>query len=496
MQNNRWLQALIVLLVIIASAWLAGQAWSFLIQFSNVILLFFLAWLLAFILSPIARAMQRRGVPKTLSVAVVYLSLALIFTGAGWFLVPAITDQISKLINNFNTYTSTIGQLVNQGNDTLHSWGMTKADLTSLYNEISRQINGVALTALQNTFGVLQSLATVALQFILVLLLSFYFMNDGDRIFGGMLQMLPPRWQDEARLVALSLEKSFGGFVRGQLVFALVYAILTAIVMMMPPFGLDFVIIASIVSGLCMIIPLIGNFLAFMPPILVCLVMPGKADLWWQLLLAEFIMQSLMMNLLGPRIMSSAIGIHPLYVVAAMLVGAQVAGFWGALFGIPIAGAVNLIGRPLMRRMRYQSSLYKESTAEALPTSAFLTGPLAISMAQQSGRRTGELAQDTQVLTGAAQALKGASSPIPTGALPATGTLQQAAMAPVPAVPSSSQTRQPPAQPQLPPELDPDQYMVPRSPTLTLRAWRLVFALATKARAWAGRRVQARVPRQ
>jgi predicted PurR-regulated permease PerM len=71
MQNNRWLQILIILLVIIASAWLAGQVWGFLLQFSNIILLFFLSWLIAFILRPIARWLNRRGMPYVLSVAVV-----------------------------------------------------------------------------------------------------------------------------------------------------------------------------------------------------------------------------------------------------------------------------------------------------------------------------------------------------------------------------------------------------------------------------------------
>ncbi|MEO6456968.1 MAG: AI-2E family transporter, partial [Chloroflexia bacterium] len=108
MQNNRWLQALIVLLVIIASAWLAGQVWMFVIQFSNVILLFVLSWLLAFILRPLARWLTARGLPFTLSVAVVYLALAVAFTLVGFLLVPLISQQISDLIANFDSNVSQI----------------------------------------------------------------------------------------------------------------------------------------------------------------------------------------------------------------------------------------------------------------------------------------------------------------------------------------------------------------------------------------------------
>jgi predicted PurR-regulated permease PerM len=382
MQNNRWLQALIVLLVIIASAWLAGQVWMFVIQFSNVILLFFLSWLLAFILRPIARWLTSRGLPFTLSVLLVYLGLAVAFTVGGFLLVPLISQQISDLIANFDSNVRQIAELVDAGQKTLISWGVKEVDLNQFYSDLAGQVQGAALSVLQNTVSILQSVATLALQLILVFLLSFYFMKDGERIFGSLLHLMPPRWRDEIRLVALSVEKSFGGFIRGQLVFALVYAILTAIVMLMPPFQLNYVVIASIVAGFCMIIPLIGNFLAFIPPMLVILVTPDKAPLWAWFLLALFIMQSIMMNFLGPRIMSSAIGIHPLYVMAAILVGGQVAGFWGALFGIPIAGALNLIGRPLMRRVRYQMPIYQEIAVPGTQTASFVTGPLAVQMAE------------------------------------------------------------------------------------------------------------------
>jgi|GEM_PF-504615 len=451
MQNNRWLQALLVLLVIIASIWLAGQVWTFLIQFSNIILLFFLSWLLAFILRPIARWLTNKGVPNMMSVAIVYLGLAILFSVGGYLLIPKITEQISRLINNFDLYKNQISSLVNDLDRQLRSMGVQEVDLNQFYGGIAGQVQSAALSVLQNTFSVLQSVATIALQLILVLIFSFYFMKDGDRLFGGILQMLPPQWRDEARLVGLSIERSFGAFVRGQLMFALVYAVLTAIVMLIPPFQLyDFFVVASIVAGLCMIIPLVGNFLAFMPPMFVILVTPEKAHLWPWFLLALFIMQSLMMNVLGPRIMSSAIGIHPLYVVAAILIGGQVAGLWGALFGIPIAGAINLIGRPLMRRVRHQVPLYQEARTATVTTATYLTGPLAVHMADNA--------------------------------------------------PAQPVIAEPPTQPHVAvkPDLDLEidvEPVTPPAPTLSARVVRGVFHVGARAVSWAWTRAQARASR-
>ncbi|MDQ3929939.1 MAG: AI-2E family transporter [Chloroflexota bacterium] len=513
MQGNRWLQTLIVLLVIIASAWLAGQVWTFLMQFSNILLLFFLAWLLAFVLSPIARALQRRGVPKTLAVGIVYLALAVLAVLAVWWLIPPITAQVGELqagIQN-GTYMGTFNKFYDDIVNALKGLGLENTDLDQIYNEITAQAQNVLLNIVSNMFNMLQGVATFALQFILVLILSFYFMNDSDRLFNGIVELLPPRWQDEARLVGMSIEKSFGGFIRGQLVFAFVYAIFTAIIMVMPPFQLDFVIIASVVAGLCMIIPLVGNFLAFFPAILVALV-TGRTDIWLWLLLVEFIMQSFMMNVLGPRIMSSAIGIHPLYVVAAMLVGGQVAGLWGALFGIPIAGAINLIGRPVMRRVRYQTNLYKDPEMPTLPTSAFLTGPLALSMVQMQANPTvrppgapPEQGSD-EVLMGAAQALPATpsnpvastSGGVPTGTNPrlsgplTSGMVTQRTSTDPQTTGGLGRTS---TLSQPAPDVE-DLYMVPRSPTFSMRVWRFIFSVAGRARSWAGKRAEARLHRQ
>lgn len=461
MQNNRWLQILIILLVLIASAWLAAQVWGFLLQFSSILLLFFLSWLIAFILRPIARWLNRRGMPYTLAVAVVYLSLALILVAAGFLLVPVISTQIENIVTNANSYTSQIEDLISGAQAMLTSWGVQTSDLQNLSTQLLGQAQSAVLSVLQNTLAILQSIATLALQIVFIILISFYIMKDGDRLASGILKLLPPRWEDEIRLAALSIEKSFGGFIRGQIVFALIYGAFTAIIMLVPPFQLDYVVIASIVAGLCMIIPLVGNYLAYVPPMLVCVV--TKPDLWLWLLIALFIAQSIMMNVVGPRVMSSAIGLHPIYVVAALLVGGQVAGVWGALFGIPVAGALNLIGRPLMRRIRHQMPLYREIGSKSLPTSAFVTGPLAASMVKANLTHTQALPADMH------DDLPPDEIPREEPSLPAAAEVSEETLADV--------------------EADVD-LIVKHNPTLTARAFRLIILLGTRSVNWAWARAR------
>jgi predicted PurR-regulated permease PerM len=459
MQNNRWFQTLIVLLVIIATGFIVSQVWDFIKQFSSVILLFFMSWLLAFILRPLAKWLMSRGVGKTLSVAIVYLGLLLVLTIAGFLLVPVISAQVEQLIAQVPAYATDLENMIVSGQELLKRWDVQAADLERISSELLTQAQNFLLAALQNTFNILQSVATLALQTIFVILISFYIMKDGDRLASGLLRMLPPRWEDEIRLAGLSIEKSFGGFLRGQLLFALVYGVFTAVIMMVPPFQLDYVVIASIVAGLAMIIPLVGNFIAYFPPLLVCIV--TKPELWLPLAIVLFVAQSFILNVVSPRIMSGAIGMHPIYVVGAMLVGGQLAGFWGALFGIPVAGALNLIGRPLLRRMRHQMAIYQEEPSRSLPTSAFVTGPLAVQMAQ--AHQTTALSPDT---------------PLEEVAVVEEGPVR-------PVRPQNTLADM---------EEDAD-LMVQNSPTLTARAWRLVIVGGSRAANWAWDRARRRPAR-
>ncbi len=512
-QNNRWVQTLVVLLVILASALLISQVWTFLLQFSNIFYLFFVSWLLAFILRPLARWLSGRGMPYGLAIGIVYLVLGLVLTLGLWILIPEITQQVKHFVDSM---TLEITNLTDEGKTEavrlnsfwgipklLNDWFPDQTQLNQFYSDMAKFAQQTSLDLVKGTLAFAQGLAIFFFQLILVLLLSFYFMKDGERISAGITNLLPPRWQDEIRLIGYSIERSFGGFIRGQLVFALVYAILTVIVMVIPPFSLgQFALIASIAAGTFMLIPLVGNLLAFIPPMLALLFTPEKVELWWIFFLILFIMQSIMMNVLAPRIMSSAIGIHPMYVWAAILIGGQVAGIWGALFGIPIAGAMNLIGRPVMRRIRHTTTLYKALPESAITTSAYLTGPLAEAMAE--GRIPAE-AVPPGIIPDMAATVTFTPPPAP-GAMPITPSTPIAMPAPSP-IPSPA-TSSPHVRPLSPtatatgpmhtsmlptlPDDEEDEALLRPSPTITAKAWRLAFVMLSRARKSAWSRVQDR----
>jgi predicted PurR-regulated permease PerM len=171
---------------------------------------------------------------------------------------------------------------------------------------------------------------------ILVLILSFYMALDGPHLATRFLELLPAAWRADAVRFYAIVNNTFGGFLRAQLIQGLIYGLATALVM--TALGLDYVALASVLAAIVVLVPIIGSVLGAIPPLLIVLV--EKPDRFLLTLLVLVFVQQVLFNMIMPRLMGRIVGLHPLLVFAAILVGATIAGGWGILFGIPIAGVV------------------------------------------------------------------------------------------------------------------------------------------------------------
>ena len=103
--------------------------------------------------------------------------------------------------------------------------------------------------------------------------------------------------------------------------------------------GLPYVAITSAAAGVLMAIPFFGPFVAWAPPVIVALLVPGEH--WLPAAILMGIGWLIVMNVLQPRLMQEAVGIHPIVVLGSVLIGSKIAGITGAIFGIPIAAVLS-----------------------------------------------------------------------------------------------------------------------------------------------------------
>src|SRR6478735_3376527 len=332
------LTTLLVLATIVLAATVIFIAANVFYAFGDTILIFFLAWLLAFILSPIVTRLTNAipVLPRVGATILVYAALFAVIVLIVIALAGALATSISEFIQSVPTLRQQLPQLLATWQETLNGFGL-QVNLVASADDI---LNGVANYAGQ-LVGPVQQVAVASIgamgSLLLVLILSLYMVVDRDQISTFLFTLVPRSRQSEARLLERSVSRSFGGFLRGQAILGVVYAavaIVTSAVL-----HLDYVGVTAALSGFLMAIPFFGPFVAWAPPVVVAfLTQSGSA-------LPAFILLGvgwlIVMNVLQPRLMQESVGIHPIVVLGSVLIGSKVAGIAGAIFGIPIAAVIS-----------------------------------------------------------------------------------------------------------------------------------------------------------
>ena len=360
MKRSRLINTLLALLILLATLYLAQMLWQLLSGYADLILLFLLGWLLAFILNPLVSQLSEHPAPtmpspalptahggahtqrfadfrlsRGAAVIIVYVGLVLVIALAIALFVPTAIDQLSLLASRGPEYVAQIPSAAVWVQEQLEQRGV-RLNVEEAVRSALGSLQGYASDMIKNALNIFTSLLSLLANIFIVLILGFYIAFEGPRLQQIIVNAIPAQYHDEVGFFTERVSRTFGGFIRGQLLQALLIGIGTAVAMTI--LGLDFVLVASLFAGLFMLIPLVGPFLGLIPPVLVVLAQSPGLAIW--LLAALFIYQFVIVNVLMPRMMGEAVGLHPLLVFAALLISFKVAGFWGAFFCIPIAGVL------------------------------------------------------------------------------------------------------------------------------------------------------------
>ncbi len=326
-----------VLLALYLGMAVFAQAWRAIAEVADVVLIFVAAWALSYLLSPIVQRLDSATVlNRTLSVVVVYIGIAIVLAAAGALLIPALSGQLTDLATRAPEYGDRAAAAVVSLQATLASIGIN-ADIAGLYGSLPVRIGDIAGSYASNIVGVISATAGVFFNLTLVLIIAFLMLIDGDALWQRFVAALPAGRRGEAELLRESADRSFGGFIRGSLLLGTIYGIATFLVLVV--FRVPFAGVLATFSGLTMIIPFFGPIIAIVPVIAVAAVGAGDRLLW--VFLAMLVLQQILLNVVSPRIMSRNIGIHPIFVFLALLLGAKLAGFWGVVLAMPLAGVLN-----------------------------------------------------------------------------------------------------------------------------------------------------------
>jgi predicted PurR-regulated permease PerM len=338
-RDRRLVSALLILTALAVFIYIVSKLTGLFFYFGDILLTFFLAWLLAFIISPIVSRIVNLipRLPRAAATVLVYTVFVLI-------LVIVIVVAAGALASSIVTFAASIPDIKAKLPTILAPWqqwltsvGLGQIDLFAQAEAALGNLDQIAAGLVQPLQQIAVASLSVVGTMLIVFFLSIYMVVDRDAVMTFLFRIVPPAYSEEARLLEVSVSRSFGGFLRGQALMGVIYFLVAVATNLL--LGLPLAALTSVAAGLLQMIPFFGPFLSWAPPVIVALVLVPNATLPAVLVMgAGWI---LVMNILQPRIMQGAVGIHPIVVLGSVLIGGRIAGIPGAIFGIPIAAVVS-----------------------------------------------------------------------------------------------------------------------------------------------------------
>lgn len=347
-RDRRWLSILLILAVIAVFFYIVSVLTDLFFYFGDIFLTFFLAWLLAFIISPIVTSVANviPRLPRAVATILVYSAVVAVLIVIVVVAAGALATSISQFAASIPDIRANLPSILAPWQERLDAIGLGQIDLIAQAQAAVANLDDIAGALVQPLQAIAVASLSVVGTMLIVFFLSIYMVLDRDAILAFIFRLVPPAYSEQSRLLETSVSRSFGGFLRGQALMGAVYFLVALATNLL--LGLPLAALTSISAGFLQMIPFFGPFVSWMPPVIVALVLQPESVIPTVILMMAgwFVV----MNVLQPRIMQGAVGIHPIVVLGSVLIGSKIAGIPGAIFGIPIAAVVSAFVLEFLKR--------------------------------------------------------------------------------------------------------------------------------------------------
>lgn len=322
----------------------------------DVVLILLTAIVIASAMEPGIRAFTRWGLPRILSVIVMYLLVLAAFFAILVFFVPPILDDaanfLTRLPDTLNSLDiSTRGQVNSFLPISDVAALLSSADIIRTLSQTFGGSTGGILTALSGFFGGIVS-------FILVVVFSFYFCVQDTGVEDFLRVVTPVEYHGYITNLWKRSQDKIGKWMQGQLILAVLVGVLLflGLVILQVPYALLLAVIAAVFE----LIPVFGQVLAAIPAVAVAFSV-GGVKLALIVAALFLIVQQFESHLIYPLVVKKIVGVPPLLVILALLVGGKLAGFVGVLLAVPIAAAVRELVADIETRQERELARKREA---------------------------------------------------------------------------------------------------------------------------------------
>lgn len=320
----------------------------------DIIAMVFVAWVLASALDPFIDRLARWRIPRSLSILTVYLLFIAFVATVVYVLVPPVTTELSSLAKNFPAYyepiKSALANVQRSGEDAGLLFTLQEA-LDNTVKNLSSLSSGL--------YGAVASVFGGIITTIGILVIAFYMTVEEDGIKKFIQSISPVNYQPYITKKLNQIQSKLSSWLWGQILLMVFIGLLSGFALWM--LDVKYSLILGLLAGLTEFIPIIGPIIAAIPAAFFALTDFATAPWKFLVVIIVFVViQQIENQILVPRIMRRAVGVNPVIVIVALLIGAKLGGLIGMLLAVPLVTIIGIFMEDFLQSRRAEQNRLEE----------------------------------------------------------------------------------------------------------------------------------------
>lgn len=321
---------------------------------SDILLAIIMSVILAYFLNPLVNYLQKRGLKRVVSTAIVYIGIVIVLIILLVTFIPRTIDEIKNLAENSSVYISNFNAFI----DRIYSiysnvLGDTPELLKSIEEVIesnTQKLQDSISNGLANLVSGISGFLSKAVTLILIPIITFYFLIDKNYFVKKVKENIPERYKDDILGLSQQINDVMNQFIKGRFFMAIFVGTMTAIFLLI--MDVQFAIVIGFITAIADIVPYIGPFLGFLPAVFLAFFSSPLKALWVAVFFV--VIQWVENNILAPKVLGQSIGLHPLTVLLALIIGGGIFGVLGMILAVPVTAIMMILFKFIINK-------YKES---------------------------------------------------------------------------------------------------------------------------------------
>lgn len=309
--------------------------------------------ILAYIINPLVSYLETKKISRRLGVLIVYVGFVLIFVVLFLVVLPKTLQELRNLFTSLPNLVNDVNLRILDSAD--HIEKVTNIDMSRILKNIQDGIEQY-LNSIQT--GLVERLRSMAsgmyaafgrmVSFVLVLILTYYFTVDKNRIKVKLYKLIPSNYRSDILYLGSEINAAMLEFVKGKLLLAVIVGVMTTIMLLI--LGVNFAVAIGLITIVADIIPYIGPFLAFIPAFFFSVMDSWTKAIWVSIFFV--FLQWAENNLFAPKILGKRTGLHPAVVLLCIVIGGGTFGVIGMILSVPVFSILTILKNFTMMKWR------------------------------------------------------------------------------------------------------------------------------------------------